>query len=124
MAIRHEDLLLQRDAVVLRFPTRRARSAAARRARMQARRRRTATVVVALGLVVLFLLATGPSGSSPASAPGTPRAVTVHQGDTLWSLAEAYAPEGMDPRAYVDVLADLNDLDGGLVVGTRIKLPR
>ena len=78
----------------------------------------------ALGLIVVFLLATGPSGSSPASAPGTPRAVTVHQGDTLWSLAEAHAPDGMDPRAYVDVLEDLNDLGAGLVAGTRIKLPR
>ena len=124
MAIRQEDLLLERDAVVLRFPTRRVRSAAARRARMQARRRRTATIAVALGLIVVFLLATGPSGSSPASAPGAPRAVTVHQGDTLWSLAEAHAPEGMDLRAYVDVLEDLNDLEGGLVAGTRVKLPR
>lgn len=124
MAIRQEDLFSERGAVVLRFPTRRVRSAAARRARMQARRRRTATIAVALGLIVLFLLATGPSGSSTASAPGAPKAVTVHQGDTLWSLAEAYAPEGMDPRAYVDVLTDLNDLDGGLAVGMRIKLPR
>jgi hypothetical protein len=124
MAIRQEDLLLERDAVVLRFPTRRVRSAAARRARMQARRRRTATIAAALGLIVVFLLATGPSGSSPASAPGTPRAVTVHHGDTLWSLAEAHAPEGMDLRAYVDVVSELNDLEGGLVAGTRIKLPR
>lgn len=124
MAIRQEELSIQRDAVVLRFPTRRVRSAAARRARMQARRRRTLTIAVALGLIVVFLLATGPTGTSPASAPGTPRGATVHAGDTLWSLAEAYAPEGMDLRAYVDVLADLNDLDGGLVAGMRIKLPR
>jgi len=123
MAIRQEDLL-ERDAVVLRFPTRRVRSAAARRARMQARRRRTATVAAGLGLIVVFLLATGPSGSAPASAPGAPRAVTVHAGDTLWSLAEAHAPQGMDPRAYVDVLEDLNDLDGGLAIGMRVKLPR
>jgi len=123
MAIRQEDLD-EREAVVYRFPTRRVRSAAARRARMQARRRRTATVAAGLGLIVVFLLATGPSGSAPASAPGAPRAVTVHAGDTLWSLAEAHAPEGMDPRAYVDVLEDLNDLDGGLAIGMRVKLPR
>ena len=124
MAIRQEDLFRERDAVVLRFPTRRVRSAAARRARMQVRRRRTATVAAALGLIIVFLLATGPSGSSSASIPGAPKAVTVHQGDTLWSLADAYAPAGMDPRAYVDLLEDLNDLEGGLVAGTRIKLPR
>ncbi len=124
MAIRQEELLIRRDAVVLRFPTRRIRSAAARRARRQARRRRSAIVAAALGLIVVFLLATGPSGSSPASAPGAPRALTVHAGDTLWSLAETYAPDGMDPRAYVDVLEDLNDLEGGPAVGMRIKLPR
>src|SRR5687768_10896317 len=113
MAIRREDLLLEREAVILRFPTRKVRSAAARRARMQARRRRTATIAASIGLVSIFLLATGPSGSAPASAPGAPRRVTVHQGDTLWSLAEAHAPEGMDLRAYVDVVEDLNQLDGG-----------
>ena len=124
MAIREQDLLIEREAVVLRFPTRRVRSAAARRARMQARRRRTATVVAGLAFIVVFLLATGPSGSAPASAPGTPRAVTVHAGDTLWSLAEAHAPEGMDPRAYVDLLEEMNDLEGGVAVGMRVKLPR
>lgn len=124
MAIRQEDLLIERPGVVVAFPTRRVRSAAVRRARMQARRRRSATIATAAGLVALFLLATGPTGSSPASAPGTPRAVTVHHGDTLWSLAEAHAPHGMDPRAYVDLLVDLNDLDAGLAAGMRVKLPR
>lgn len=124
MAIRQEDLLTERPGVVVAFPTRRVRAAAARRARMRARRRRSATIVTAIGLVALFLLATGPTGSSPASAPGAPRAVTVHDGDTLWSLAEAHAPQGMDPRAYVDLLVDLNDLDAGLAAGMRVKLPR
>lgn len=124
MAIREEELFVGRDAVVLRFPTRRVRSGAAGRARMQARRRRTATVVAALVLIAVFLLATGPGGSAPASAPGTPRAVTVRHGDTLWSLAEAHAPDGVDLRAYVDLLEDLNGLDEGVAVGMRIKLPR
>ena len=58
------------------------------------------------------------------SAPGTPRAVTVHSGDTLWGLAERYAPDGVDLRAYVDVVSDLNDLDSGLVAGMRIRLAK
>ncbi len=91
---------------------------------MQARRRRSGAVAAAAGLVVVFLLATGPTGATRASAPGAPRAITVHEGDTLWSVAEAHAPAGMDPRAYVDLVAAINDVDGGLVAGMRIKLPR
>jgi nucleoid-associated protein YgaU len=124
MAVRQEDLLAERDAAVVAFPTHRARVSTARRNRMEARRRRTAAVATVLSLVVVFMLATGPGGSAPASAPGAPRSVTIHQGDTLWSLAEAYAPAGMDLRAYVDALEDLNGLDGTLAAGQRIKLPR
>lgn len=124
MAIRSEDLAPGLDAVIYRFPTRAVRASVARRRRMEVRRRRTLVVATALGLVVLFLLATGPRGSAPASAPGTPRAVTVHAGDTLWGLAERYAPAGVDLRAYVDIVSDLNDLDSGLVAGMRVRLPK
>jgi hypothetical protein len=50
--------------------------------------------------------------------------VTVEAGDTLWDLADRYAPEGSDPRAYIDQVMTLNHLAGGLVEGARIKLPR
>lgn len=123
MAIRSEELMVAPDAVIYRFPTRRVRSVAARR-RMQVRRRRTALVATALGLIVVFLLATGPRGSAPASKASAPRAVTVQQGDTLWGLAEAYAPDGIDPRAYVDLLTEVNGLDSGLRAGMRIRLPK
>ncbi len=124
MAIRSEELMATPDAVVYRFPTRRVRAAAARRHRMQIRRRRSALVAAALGLIVVFLLATGPSGSAPASKASAPRAVTVQQGDTLWELAEMYAPDGIDPRAYVDLLTEVNGLDSGLRAGMRIRLPK
>ena len=123
MAIRSEELMTAPGAVVYRFPSRRVRSAAARRHRMQVRRRRSALVATALCLIVIFLLATGPSGSAPASKASAPRAVTVQQGDTLWGLAEAYAPDGIDPRAYVDLLTEVNGLDSGLRAGMRIRLP-
>lgn len=128
MAIRREDLAPSReggrDAVVYKFPTARVRGAETRRRRMEVRRRRTALVAAGLVMIALFLLATGPSGSAPASAPGAPKAVTVHAGDTLWDLAERYAPQGVDPRAYVDVVSELNDLENGLVAGMRIRLPK
>lgn len=123
MAIRSEELMAAPGAVVYRFPTRRVRSAAARQ-RMHARRRRTALAAIAVGMTAVFLLATGPGGSAPASKPTAPAAVTVRHGDTLWGLAEAYAPEGVDLRAYVDLLTEVNDLDGGLRAGMRVRLPK
>lgn len=123
MAIRSEELMGAPDAVIYRFPTRRVRSAASRQ-RMYARRRRAGLVATALALIVVFLLATGPGGSAPASRPSAPAAVTVGHGDTLWGLAESYAPEGVDLRAYVDLLTELNDLDGGLRAGMRVRLPK
>jgi Tfp pilus assembly protein FimV len=121
MAARQEDLDDRPEAVVYAFPVVRVRRAAARE-RMLVRRRRAAIASVVLA-AALGLLA-GPRATAPASRPGTPRAVTVGRGDTLWDLATRYAPEGMDARAYLDAMADLNGLEGPLQQGARIRLPR
>jgi hypothetical protein len=92
----------------------------ARRSRAGARRR-----VVAGGLaaaVVAGTLLVG--GPAPASRPGAPGAVVVRPDQTLWEIAERYAPAGVDARAYVDAVVTLNDLEGALLVGDRIRLPR
>ena len=124
MAIRQEELYPAQEAVLYRFPPQRAALVRARRRRMEVRRRRAGLAGALLVMVCAFLLATGPSGSAPASRSDAPRAVTVRSGDTLWGLAERYAPEGVDPRAYVDLLEETNDLDGGLAAGMRIRLPK
>ena len=124
MAIRQEELCPAQEAVLYRFPPQRAALVRARRRRMEIRRRRAGLAGVLLVMTCAFLLATGPSGSAPASRTGAPRAVTVHAGDTLWGLAERYAPEGVDPRAYVDLLEEANELSGGLRAGMRIRLPK
>jgi hypothetical protein len=123
MAVRHEDLSAAgHEAVVYAFPGARVRRAAAREV-MLVRRRRSLIGVVGL-LVVMFGLLAGPRATAPASRPGTPRAVTARAGDTLWELATRYAPEGMDARAYLDAIIELNGLDGSLPEGTRIRLPK
>lgn len=121
MAARREDLE-GGNAVIYAFPLERVETSR-RAARRRARCRRTvgvATVLVALGLLI-----GGPGGSAAADGPRrAPRAIVVRAGDTLWGIAERYAPEGADPRAYVDALIALNDLDGTLVAWERLELPR
>lgn len=95
--------------------------------RIQARRRRLAhlalTTVTAVLLVVIFV-GGGFSGRSAASREAGPRRITVASGDTLWDLAESHAPPGVDPRAYVDALIQVNELRGNLYPGQRLRLPR
>jgi hypothetical protein len=49
--------------------------------------------------------------------------VTVHQGDSLWAIAESIAPDD-DPRAVIDEIVRLNGLDDVVVEpGQRLALP-
>ena len=130
MAIRVEELEAV-DARVYRFPvqrTRRPSRAQARRARILERRatarRRAALGALVVVLSVTMLFAGGPGSVAPAGGRGTPRAVVVQPGQTLWSLAERYAGPGIDPRAYVDAILAVNGLDAPPQAGMRIKLPR
>ena len=128
MALRSEDLYgstYGRDARIVRFPSTAVQQARARRLRRQAqtRRRALATAVMFVLAIALFVLATGPEGNVQASRR-TPKAITLQAGQTLWDVAERYAPAGEDPRAYVDALIELNSVDGVAQAGQRIKLPR
>ena len=130
MAVRREELdgwiyeVPSREASVYSFPSSAVRRRIARQRRVALARRRLAAVGVVIALVVGFMLASGPGGGAAASRPGTPRAITVHSGDTLWDLASRYAPDSVDPRAYVDAIQELNGLEGAPQTGARLKLPR
>ncbi len=39
----------------------------------------------------------------------------VHTGDTLWSIAGEYCPEGVDKRDYIDDIVTRNRLDGAMI---------
>ena len=88
---------------------------------MLRRRRRAGAVFVVLVVIGATLLA---GGTAPASRPGAPRAVVMDAGGTLWGIAERYAPHGIDKRAYVDAVVELNALTGAPRAGQRIVLPR
>jgi Tfp pilus assembly protein FimV len=71
-----------------------------------------------LGLLAATLVA-GLLWLAHASAPVSPRApgvstVTVHDGDTLWSIASRIAPQ-RDPRLVVAELEDVNHLSSPAV---------
>jgi nucleoid-associated protein YgaU len=119
VALREADFAEQ-TGTVYRFPVERAR-ARARQEAMMSRRRRAGTALVTLAVIVATLLA---GGTAPASRPGAPRAVVVAAGDTLWGIADRYAPDGIDRRAYVDALIEINELVGMPRAGQRIVLPR
>ena len=64
----------------------------------------------------------GQEATAPA-APGGKTMAIVQPGETLWDIAERHAPEGMDPRVYVEALTEVNELDSVLQAGTRLRLP-
>lgn len=115
-----------------RRPVRRsalARVAAAPRVRLTRRGRLLLTGVVLLLLVGGLLLAGVVTGGVPASAGSEPghaavaERVTVRPGDTLWAIALREAP-GVDPRATVAEILDLNALDSSAVeAGSVLLLP-
>jgi Tfp pilus assembly protein FimV len=119
MAVRSEELIYQRDAVVYRFPAV-ARRRAAERAML---RRRAALASIGLLVVIAGLFATGSEGTAPAAGAKGPSAVVLHQGETLWDLAARHAPAGMDVRSYIDAILERNGLTTLPEPGTRLRLP-
>ena len=70
-------------------------------------RRRAIAAALGLGIVLAAALAGTALGGSTTSTPERrPHVVNVvvHEGDTLWSIAERIAPDS-DPRSVVDHVA-------------------
>jgi LysM repeat protein len=75
----------------------------------------TATVLAAAVVVGVALLTTSP--------PATLVDVTVAPGDTLWSIANAAAPD-RDPRVVIEEIRQLNDVPGDtLPIGVVLRVP-
>ena len=123
MAIRSEELMSGGEAALLTFPTAYARRRAARQMRVVYLRRRLAVAAVFLFVITAWLVGGGVGNAVTASKEGAPRAVTLAAGDTLWDVAQRYAPAGVDPRAYVDLLMTMNKIEGAPQAGMRLRLP-
>ncbi len=90
------------------------------------RRGRLAALVVFLAVLltggVLFGYDTS-RASGEAAPPREYTYVVVQPGQTLWGIARTAAP-GVDPRATIERIRDLNALaDTGVQAGQRIALP-
>ena len=123
MALRSEELVSNRPAQVLRFPRERA-LARRRRQELVEGRRRLALAVAAVVVVAGVLLGGGIGGTAVASRQGAPKTVVLQSGETLWDVATEFAPSGVDPRAYVDALQDMNHITGAPRAGMQLHLPR
>jgi hypothetical protein len=109
--------------VVLQFPKSPIRRRAAARRRAVALRR--AGVASTLAATCILALMGSGGGTAQASHPNTaPRAVVLRSGQTVWDLADRYAPASSDPRAYVDRVLALNHLSAPPSAGVRLRLPR
>ena len=124
MAVRREEMWARPEAQVLDFPVRIAR-ARARRSQRTYLFRRIAVALAAFALVgaIVGASAAGQGAADATSRPEAPASVTIQPGQTLWDLAERYAPPGSDLRSYVAELVELNGGSELVYAGTRLVLP-
>ena len=47
----------------------------------------------------------------------TTQVITVHYGDTLWSIAEEYKPDNVDVREYIHDIKKLNKMSDSTIHG-------
>ena len=87
------------------------------------RRQRSACLMV---LIVVFVMMAHAAFSKPDNISGEYDviSVTVQPGDTLWSIAQEYKPQGTDLRKFVYDLAANNGIaDCNIVPGQTIFVP-
>jgi LysM repeat protein len=80
-----------------------------------------ASLVTALAVVAIAWLS-APTGTAAPSAASGPSLVTVHSGDSLWTIAGEVAPD-RDPRVEIAELRQLNHLaDDTVTPGQQLRV--
>jgi len=70
----------------------------------------------AIALVATCLLVAVAYEMGPFNAGrGAPAQIVVHEGDTLWDLAQTYGPRNADPRRTVARIQELNHLTSSVI---------
>lgn len=90
-------------------------------------RRKRFTLMPAIALAGLGLMVALPTLSNVRLYAATTQryvTVTVHPGDTLWSIAAAHSRASADMQEVVDRISDANHLQGGtLQPGQHLRIP-
>jgi LysM repeat protein len=90
-------------------------------------RRRRFTLMPAIALAALGLMVALPTLSSMRLYAATAQrytSVTVHPGDTLWSIASSHTRPSSDVQEAVDRITAANHLRGGtLQPGEHLRIP-
>ena len=95
------------------------------RLRLTRRGRAVLTTLAATPLVIIALIVALNGGGAVATSQGSSvplEQVTISAGQTLYDLAEEYAPDS-DPSEFVSDIVALNDLGGSLQPGQSIDIP-
>jgi LysM repeat protein len=80
--------------------------------------------LVALGGLSLAVTLPALSSTVHAAPRVTYATVTVHRGDTLWSIAERKAAPASDIQSTVDQIIAVNRLpSAGLTIGQKLRVP-
>jgi LysM repeat protein len=77
-------------------------------------------LLVGCAIVAMVLLAPASQAASPS---GPPRAVTVHSGDTMWSIATAMLPQEAPGVAAERIRAFNHLADDEVYVGEQLLIP-
>ena len=92
------------------------------------RTRRRISLMPVIALAAISLSVTLPALSSMRLYAATAErsiVVTVHPGDTLWSIAAAHTSADGDIQATIDQIADVNHLGTApLLPGEHLRIPR
>lgn len=91
--------------------------------RMMYLRRRIGAVGVLLVLVFLSTVAIGRVGAGADLEDRVVGHTVIEPGGTLWDVAAATAPEGVDVRQQLADLRELNGLDGRVDPWTVVLIP-
>lgn len=87
-------------------------------------RRRLAAVALLLALAFVLTVALGRVGAqAELDHPVVVGHVVVEPGGTLWDVAVATAPDGVDVRRHLADIRDLNGLDGQIEPWTVVLIP-
>lgn len=80
-----------------------------------------AAIILTFGMIGGVMIG---SFDAEGSTKHSYQTITIQSGDTLWSIAEEYAPSDQDIRDYIYEVCDLNSIKAGdIVQGQDILIP-